>query len=92
MQKLLVAMAGALLKLNRLAHFLTGHNGHDIHAPQPLKHSLRQLRKANRALARKAVGSHHRHQAKRTLAMVHQRIASQRTAWHWETAHDLCQR
>ena len=73
-----------------LSQFLTGHNGHDIHAPQPLKHSLRQLRKANRELARKAPGSGHRRQARHTLAMAHRRIANQRTAWHWDTAHALC--
>ena len=40
-----------------LTQFLTGHNGHDIPAPLPLRHSLRQVRKANRALSRTLPGS-----------------------------------
>jgi putative transposase len=75
-----------------LRQFLTGHNGHDIQAPQPLRSSLRQLRKANRALSRKMLGSGHRRQARHALAMVHRRIAHQRAAWHWDTAHVLCER
>jgi putative transposase len=75
-----------------LTTFLTGHNGHDIHAPQPLRQSLRVVRKANRALARKMPGSQHRRQAKQTLSGVHCRIAHQRQAWHWDTARALCQR
>src|SRR6266702_1650332 len=51
-----------------LTTFRTGHNGHDIHAPQPLRLSLRAVRKANRALSRKMPGSHHRQQAKQTLS------------------------
>jgi putative transposase len=75
-----------------LGQFLTGHNGHDIQAPQPFRHTLRQVRKANRALARKVPGSRQRRDARHTLAMVHRRIAHQRSAWHWDTAHALCQR
>ncbi len=75
-----------------LTTFLTGHAGHDISAPQPLRQSLRVVRKANRALARKMPGSQHRRQAKQTLAGIHRRIARQRQAWHWETARGLCQR
>ena len=75
-----------------LTTFLTGHNGHDIHAPQPLRLSLRAVRKANRALSRKMPGSQHRRQAKQTLSGVHRRIAHQRQAWHWDTAQALCQR
>jgi putative transposase len=75
-----------------LRTFLTGHNGHEVQAPQPLRQSLRAVRKANRALARKQPGSHHRRQAKQQLAAVHRQIANQRHAWHWETARALCQR
>ena len=52
---------------------------------------MRLLRKANRALARKVLGSRHRRQARHTLAMVHRRMAHQRSAWHWDIAHALCQ-
>ena len=73
-----------------LTQFLTGHNGHDIQAPQPLKQSLRALRKANRALARTQPGSHHRRQVRQRLAQAHAHIAHQRQDWHWKLAHDLC--
>jgi len=75
-----------------LTTFLTGHNGHDVHAPQPLRQSLRAVRKANRVLSRKVPGSKHRRKARQTLASVHHRIAHQRQAWHLDTARTLCQR
>ena len=68
-----------------LTQFLTGHNGHNIRAPLPLRHCLRQIRKANRALSRTLPGSGHRRQARHTLAEGHRRIAHQRSAWHWAT-------
>jgi putative transposase len=75
-----------------LVQFLTGSDGMDITAPQPLKTSLRHLRKANRALSRKQKGSQHRRRARQTLARVHRTIANWRTAWHWDTARALCTR
>ena len=75
-----------------LTTFLTGHNDHDIQAPQPLRHSLCAVRKATRALSRKVPRSHHRRQANQTLSNLHRRIAHQRQAWHWDTARSLCQR
>ena len=84
-----------------LQTFLTGSDGTRFAAgatasaqgealPQPLHASLREVRKANRALARKVHGSRHGRQARRTLAQAHARIAHQRQAWQWEIAHDLC--
>ena len=73
-----------------LTQFLTGHNDHDIQAPQPLRQSLRTLRKANRVLARTQLGSRHRRHARRRLAQAHADIAHQRQDWHWKLAHDLC--
>lgn len=75
-----------------LTTFLTGHDGHDVQAPQPLRHALRTLRKANRVLARRHKGSGHQRQARLALAHVHRQIANQRQAWHWETARALCTR
>jgi putative transposase len=73
-----------------LSQFLTGHNGHDVTAPQPLRQSLRAIRKANRALARKATGSQHRRLARQRLAQAHADVAHQRQDWHWKLAHELC--
>jgi putative transposase len=75
-----------------LSQFLTGSDGTNVTAPQPLKSALRALRKVNRALARKQRGSGHRRQAHKALARVHRTIANRRTAWHWHTARDLCTR
>jgi putative transposase len=75
-----------------LQQFLTGSDGHDVTAPQPFKAALRSVRKANRRLARKQKGSGHRRQANKVLARVHRTVANRRTAWHWDTARDLCTR
>ena len=73
-----------------LTTYLTGSDGTEHHAPQPLKQSLKALAKANRRLASKKKGSHNRKQALMSLARVHKRIANQRQAFHWELAHSLC--
>lgn len=75
-----------------LVQFLTGSDGHDVHAPHPFKAALRHLRRANRVLSRKQKGSGHRRQARQALARVHRTLANRRTAWHWDTARDLCAR
>ena len=73
-----------------LQTFLTGSDGTRFQAPQPLKTSLRRLRKANRILSRTQRGSVKRRQARQALARVHATIAHQRQAWHWQLAHELC--
>ena len=73
-----------------LQTFLTGSDGTRFAAPQPLRASLREVRKANRALARKVRGSRHGRQARFALAQVHARITHQRQAWQWNLAHELC--
>ena len=73
-----------------LQTFLTGSDGTRFRAPQPLKSSLRRLRKANRTLSRKQRGSGRRWKARQALARVHATIANQRQAWHWQLAHELC--
>src|SRR4029453_9303629 len=81
--------------------FLTGSDGTRFAAgatasaqgealPQLLRASLREVRKANRALARKVRGSRHGRQARFALAQVYARITHQRQAWQWNLAHELC--
>jgi putative transposase len=70
--------------------FLIGSDGTRFAAPQPLRASLREVRKANRALARKVRGSRHGREARFALAQVHARITHQRQAWQWNLAHELC--
>jgi len=67
-----------------LTTFLTGNDGAAIQAPQPFKHSLRQIAQANRQLSHKVKGSSNRRHAQEHLARVHCRVAHVRDAFHWE--------
>jgi len=69
-----------------LKDFLTENDGSRVAAPQPLKQSLKHLKKANRSLSRKKKGSNNRKKAKRTLALLHCRISNQRKDFHFKTA------
>jgi putative transposase len=73
-----------------LTTYLTGSDGTERHAPQPLKQGLRRLAKASRELSRKQAGSHNRGRAQAHLARVHKRVAHRRRAFHWDLAHQLC--
>ncbi len=72
--------------------YLTLSNGEKIQHPQPLKQSLNQLRKLNKALSRKVKGSHNWWRAVRELARLYRKIANQRKDWHYKRATDLCRR
>jgi putative transposase len=73
-----------------LTTYLTGSDGTERHAPQPLKQGLRSLGKASRELSRKQAGSHNCRRAQAHLVRVHKRMAHQRQAFHWDLAHQLC--
>jgi putative transposase len=73
-----------------LRTYLTGSDGTKKNAPQPFKHSLRQIAQASKAVSKKRLGSQNRRRAKAYLARVHRRVARLRQAFHWELAHDLC--
>ena len=72
--------------------YLTLNTGEKIHHPQPLKQSLNQLRKLNKAVSRKVKGSNNWWRAVRDLARLHIKIANQRLDWQWKLATDLCRR
>ena len=72
--------------------YLTLNTGEKIHYSQPLKQSLNQLRKLNKAVARKQKGSGNWWRAVRELARLHVKIANQRRNWHYKRATDLCRR
>jgi putative transposase len=75
-----------------LTTYLTGSDGTEHHAPQPLKHALRRLAQANRQVSHKIKGSNNRRKAVRHLARVHRRLAHLRQAFHWQKARELCLR
>ena len=72
--------------------YLTLNTGEKINHPQPLKHSLKQLRKLTRSVSRKHKGSGNWWRAVRDLARLYRKIANQRRDWHYKTATDLCDR
>ena len=75
-----------------LETYLTLNTGEKIHHPQPLKHSLNELRKLNKSLSRKVKGSHNWWRAVRELARLYRKVANQRRDWQWKLATDLCRR
>ncbi len=72
--------------------YLTLNTGEKIHHPQPLKHSLNELRKLNKALSRKVKGSGNWWRAVRALARLYRKIANQRKDWHWKLATYFCRK
>ena len=72
--------------------YLTLNTGEKNQHPQPLKHSLNELRTLNKALSRKVRGSHNWWRAVRQLVRLYRHIANQRKDWHWKLATDLCRR
>ena len=72
--------------------YLTLNTGEKNQHPQPLKHSLNELRTLNKALSRKVRGSHNWWRAVHQLVRLYRHIANQRKDWHWKLATDLCRR
>ncbi len=72
--------------------YLTLSTGEKIDHPQPLKQSLNELRKLNKAVSRKQKGSGNWWRAVRQLARTYRKIANQRRDWHYKRATDLCRR
>ena len=72
--------------------YLTLSTGERIQHPQPLKQSLTELRKLNKALSRKVKGSNGWWHAVRALARLYRRISNQRKDFHWKLATYLCEK
>ena len=64
-----------------LTHFAVLSDGRTITSPQFLRRAERKLRKAHKALSRKAVGSHNRDKARVRVARVHGKVADGRRDW-----------
>lgn len=61
-----------------LKTFLTASDGSTVTAPQPLKGSLKEMRRLQRSLSRKQHGSNHHKAARLRVAKLHRRISDQR--------------
>ena len=72
-----------------LKTFLTLSDGRKIESPLFLKQALRQLRKANHNLSKCVEGSKNYLRAKKTLARIHERVASLRKDWQRKLAKAL---
>ncbi len=73
-----------------LKTFLTASDGTPpIEAPEFLKRSLDDLRKAQRDLSRKTKYSKNWYKAKKNVARIHRRVVNQRRDWFFKLAHDL---
>ena len=72
--------------------YLTLNTREKIHHPQPLKQSLRQLRKLNKNVSRKIKGSRNWWRAVRELVQLYRKVGNQRRDWHWKLATNLCRR
>ena len=70
--------------------YLTLSTGEKIQHPQPLKHSLTQLRQLHKALSRKQKGSNGWWRAVRQIARLYRKISNQRKDFHWKLATYLC--
>ena len=77
-----------------LRTFLTLSDGERIKSPQFFREGINAIRKANRSLSRREIGSGGWVRASKALYRVHERIRNQRRDWFWKTAqaHDLCRK
>lgn len=75
-----------------LKDFLTLHDGQEtkrIQSPLFFKQSLNRIKKLNRILSRKKIGSKARKRAKYNLAREHRRIADKRRDFFFKLSHEL---
>ena len=72
-----------------LKTFLTASDGEDIESPLFFKQNHNAIRKANRNLSKKKLGSKNRRKARLSLERLHKRVANKRSDFHWKLANDL---
>lgn len=73
-----------------LQTFLTDHTGHQYLSPEFFKQELQRVKTLNRAVSRKVKGSNNRRKAGWMLARTHIRVDDKRRDFHFQLAHDLC--
>ena len=72
--------------------YLTLSTGEKKQHPQPLKQSLDELRKLNKALNRQQKGSNRWWRCVRQIAGLYRKMSNQRKDFHWQLASELCER
>ena len=73
-----------------LKTFLTDNKGKGYMSPEYFKQELDRIKGLNRSLSRKRKGSRNRAKTKYLLARTHIRINDKRKDFHYQLAHDLC--
>lgn len=73
-----------------LKTYLTLSNGTEIKSPQFFKEHQNKVKKANKNLSSKKIGSNKRNKARLGLARIHRDISNKRSDFHWKLAHELC--
>lgn len=73
-----------------LKTFLTLSDGQQIESPRFFEQSIKDVRKAHKALSRKKKGSNNWYKSLRTLQHLYRKITRKRTDWFWKLAKDLC--
>lgn len=75
-----------------LKHFLTTNEGQTIDAPQFFRADLPRLRQIQKQVSKKVSGSKNQQAGKHHIARRHIRISDKRRDFHYQLAHDLCDR
>ena len=75
-----------------LKTFLSLSDGSVIRSPEFFRQGVNEVRKANRALSRKVMGSNGYDRALKALYRRHRDIANRRRDWFWKLSHELCVR
>ena len=75
-----------------LRTFLTLSDGTVIRSPEFFRQGATGVRKANRSLSRKVMGSNGYDRALKALYRRHRDIANRRRDWFWKLSHELCSR
>ena len=62
----------------------------DVREPSFFNKAARKIARANRHLSSKRMRSNDRRKARQELARLYRKLANQRNAYHWQLAHELC--
>ena len=72
-----------------VSRFFTTHDGKYFESPRFLRRNLEKLRRAQRKLSRKKIGSKNREKARLRVAKLHEKVKNARRDHHFKVAHYL---
>lgn len=74
-----------------LKMFLTASDGNNVVSPLFFKQNADAVKRTNKKLSHKKLGSNNRRQARKDLARLHLHVANQRKDWQFKLARRLCE-